>query len=127
VESMVKKIGKIKQRSLARKMQRMGISMQELSNVVEVIIRTDSEEIVVRDPHVVFMKISGQDVYQVTGQSEKRPISSIEEGEPTFTISEEDIQLVAAQANVSFEEAKNALEQTNGDLAQAILLLKQKP
>jgi len=40
-------------------------------------------------------------------------------------IPEEDVQLVATQANVSQEQARAALEQTNGDLAQAILLLSQ--
>ncbi|MEM2593956.1 MAG: Nascent polypeptide-associated complex protein, partial [Candidatus Bathyarchaeia archaeon] len=37
-----------------------------------------------------------------------------------------DVLLVAQQANVSLEEARAALEQTNGDLAQAILLLSQR-
>ena len=41
-------------------------------------------------------------------------------------IPEEDVILVAQQANVSLEEARAALEQTGGDLAQAILLLTQK-
>jgi len=41
-------------------------------------------------------------------------------------ITEEDVQLVAQQANVSVEKARAALEQTKGDLTQAILLLCQK-
>jgi len=45
------------------------------------------------------------------------------EGKPT--IPEEDVQLVAQQANVSLERARAALEETGGDLAQAILLLTQ--
>lgn len=119
------KIGKIKPKNIARKMQRMGLSMKELSDVVEVLIRTNKEEIVLSEPQVVFLKAGGQEIYQITGQSERRPLSVPEEDfKPTFT--DEDVQLVAAQANVSFEEAKSALEQTNGDLAQAILLLKQR-
>ena len=39
-------------------------------------------------------------------------------------ISEEDVLLVSQQANVSLEIAKNSLEESNGDLAQAILKLK---
>ena len=35
----------------------------------------------------------------------------------------EDIELIASQANVSLEEAENALKETNGDLAEAILKL----
>ncbi len=40
--------------------------------------------------------------------------------------SDEDAKLVASQAGVSVEQATNALLQSNGDLAQAIILLKQK-
>jgi nascent polypeptide-associated complex subunit alpha len=39
---------------------------------------------------------------------------------------EEDVKLVAQQANVSIDLARNALESTKGDLAQAILLLAQR-
>ena len=41
------------------------------------------------------------------------------------TISEEDIKTVAEQSNVSLKEAEEALEKTNGDLAEAILILKE--
>jgi len=36
------------------------------------------------------------------------------------------VKLVASQAGVSMEQATNALKQSGGDLAQAIILLKQK-
>ena len=39
-------------------------------------------------------------------------------------ISEEDVLLVSQQADVSEEVARNALEESDGDLAQAILKLK---
>ena len=45
--------------------------------------------------------------------------------EKTVTIPEEDVQLVAQQAKVSLDKARSVLEQTKGDLAQAILLLTQ--
>ena len=37
--------------------------------------------------------------------------------------SDDDIQLVSQQAGVDEEKAKSALEEANGDLARAILLL----
>ncbi|MFX1451192.1 MAG: Nascent polypeptide-associated complex protein, partial [Promethearchaeota archaeon] len=37
-----------------------------------------------------------------------------------------DIQLVSQQAGVSLEEAENALIESKGNLAKAIMLLKQK-
>jgi nascent polypeptide-associated complex subunit alpha len=40
--------------------------------------------------------------------------------------SDDDVKLVASQAGVASEEATKALRQSGGDLAQAIILLKQK-
>lgn len=102
-------------------MKQMGIKIQELTGVKEVIIRLSDNEIIIRNPQVTLMKVSGQDLYQVLGQAEQRPIEVKEE---KLEIPMEDIQLVAAQAGVSIDDAKKALEQTGGDLAQAILLLK---
>ena len=45
--------------------------------------------------------------------------------EEELIIPDEDIEMVANQANVSEDEAKAALEDTNGDLAEAILKLNQ--
>ena len=123
---MVKrKVGKIKDRNLARMMKRMGLNMNELNDVAEVIIRLTDRELVLEKPQVIKMSIGGRDVFQVTGVVEEREPTS-EESAVTIDLSEEDIQLVASQANVSLEEARVALEQTNGDLAQAIMLLKQR-
>ena len=42
-------------------------------------------------------------------------------------ITENDIMLVAAQANVKKEEAEAMLIECDGDIAKAILLLKNRP
>ncbi len=47
---------------------------------------------------------------------------------PKFSVfTENDIMLVAAQANVDKEEANAALIDSEGDIAKAILFLKNKP
>ena len=111
---------KISPREAKRLMQRMGLSMSSIE-VKEVILKTSSKEIVIENPEVAVLEVQGQKIFQITGGkiSEKTI-------EGKITIPEEDIQLVAQQANVSLEEARAALEQTKGDLAQAILLLSQK-
>ncbi|KYH39670.1 MAG: transcription factor [Candidatus Bathyarchaeota archaeon B26-1] len=98
----------------------MGLSMNTMPDVREVIIRTDRKEVVIEAPEVSVMEIQGQRIFQIMGGevSEKA-----REGKPS--IPEEDVQLVAQQANVSLEKARAALEETGGDLAQAILLLTQ--
>ena len=107
-------------REARRLMRRMGLSMNTMPDVREVIIRTDRKEVVIEAPEVSVMEIQGQRIFQIMGGevSEKA-----REGKPS--IPEEDVQLVAQQANVSLEKARAALEETGGDLAQAILLLTQ--
>jgi len=100
-------------------MKQMGIKIQEITGVKEVIIRLVDSELIIKSPQVTLMKVSGQDLYQILGQTERKALEKKE-----LEIPMEDIQLVASQAGVTIDEAKKALEQTDGDLAQAILLLK---
>lgn len=101
-------------------MQRMGMNMGAMPDVEQVIFKTSTKEIIVENPDVAVMEMQGQKIFQVTG--EKIVERAVEKA---VKIPEEDVQLVATQANVSQEQARAALEQTKGDLAQAILLLSQ--
>ncbi len=101
-------------------MQRMGMSMGAMPDVEQVIFKTSTKDIIVENPEVAVMEMQGQKIFQVTG--EKIVEKAVERA---VKIPEEDVQLVATQANVSPEQARAALEQTKGDLAQAILLLSQ--
>ena len=65
------------------------------------------------------LNVMGQETYQVTGKAHEVAIDE------ELVIPDEDIEMVANQANVSEDEAKAALEDTNGDLAEAILKLNQ--
>jgi nascent polypeptide-associated complex subunit alpha len=91
--------------------------MQEMANIEEVVIRTDSKEIFLIKPQVIEMKGKESTIFQIIA-------GDIEEKErevPTF--SEEDIILVMQQASSSREKAILALTDTKGDIAQAILNL----
>ncbi len=107
-------------REARRMMQKMGLNMGAMPDVEEVIFKTSSKEIIVENPEVAVMEMQGQKIFQVTGER------IIEKAvEKAVKIPEEDVQLVATQARVSPDQARAALEQTKGDLAQAILLLSQ--
>jgi nascent polypeptide-associated complex subunit alpha len=107
-------------REARRMMQRMGMNMGAMPEVEQVIFKTSTKEIIVENPEVTVMEVQGQKIFQVMGEriTEKTV-------EKAAKIPEEDVQLVATQANVSADQARAALEQTKGDLAQAILLLSQ--
>jgi len=111
---------RISPREAKRMMQRMGLSMGAMPDVQQVIFKTSSKEIVIENPEVAVMEMQGQKIFQVTG--EKIVEKAVEK---EVKIPEEDAQLVATQAGVSLDQARAALEQTKGDLAQAILLLSQ--
>lgn len=112
--------GRVNPREAKRMMQRMGLNMDQLTDVQEVVIRTSSKEIVVKEPEVSILQVQGQKMFQVAGGqiTEK----ALERKYPA--IGEEDIRLVADQTGKSLEEAKRALEESEGDLAKAILLLQ---
>jgi len=108
---------KISDRQARRMLEKMGVDITPMPEVKEVIIRTNSKDIIIKNPSISEMKAKGVRVFQVIGEEiEEKAIEA-----PKFT--EEDILLVAQQANVSREVAANALAESNGDLAKAILKL----
>ncbi|HEV8405318.1 MAG TPA: nascent polypeptide-associated complex protein [Nitrososphaera sp.] len=104
-------------REMRRMLDKMGLEMKDMGNVEEVIIKTDTKELYLVKPQVIEMKGKDSTIFQVVA-------SDIEEKQrevPSFK--EEDIILVMQQANVSREKATQALTESKGDLAQAILSL----
>ncbi|RLI41641.1 nascent polypeptide-associated complex protein [Candidatus Bathyarchaeota archaeon] len=112
---------RISPREAKRMMQRMGLSMDAVPEVEQVIIKTSGKEIVIEEPEVAVLDVQGQRIFQITGGkiSEKAV-------ERKLAIPEEDVRLVADQTGKSLEEARKALEESEGDLAKAILLLQSK-
>lgn len=112
-------------RELRRMMQRLGVQIEEVKDVVEVRIVTKDKEIVIKGPSVSIVRVQGITSYEVTGgQVTEGPRQAAEA--PPVEIKEEDVLLVAAQAGVSKEEAEKALRETNGDIALAILKLQSR-
>lgn len=110
-------------RDALRMMQKMGMDTKSLDDVRDVTIRTSDRKIIIEEPSVMSIAMQGQNMYQVTGGTiREETITS----ETKVTIPEEDVKMVAEQANVSMDEAKKALEGSGGDLAEAIVSLKKK-
>ncbi|MBS3174555.1 nascent polypeptide-associated complex protein [Candidatus Woesearchaeota archaeon] len=94
-------------------MKKLGIK-QENIDAYEVVIKTDGKNLVIRNPNVTLIKMPGNESIQITGDIEEESV-----------ISEDDVNTVAEQAKVSKDEARNALERNNGDLAAAIMELNK--
>lgn len=100
---------------MQKMMKQMGIKQEEIP-ATEVIIKTAEKDIIITNPQVAKVNAMGQETFQISGE--------IHERENTKEIPKEDIETVSSQANVTKEQAKKALKDTEGDLAQAILDLK---
>lgn len=104
-------------REMRRMLDKMGLEMKEMSEIEEVVIRTETKELYLIKPQVVEMKGKDSTIFQVVA-------TDIEERQrevPSFR--EEDVVLVMQQANVSKDRAIQALTDSKGDLAQAIISL----
>ena len=112
-------------KQMERTMKKMGMNMKELKGVEEVVIVLKDKELVIKDAEVSMMNAMGQKTYQVTGKAEERIKGSgySSAGEEKAEISDDDIELVASQTGKSKSEAQKVLEETNGDLAEAIMRL----
>jgi len=111
-------------RDAKRMMQKMGMKVDEIQGVTEVLIRTATREIVIEKPAVTSVVVQGQKMYQITGGAthERTPSTEVASAE----VPEEDVKLVAEQTGKTLDEARAALKEAGGDLAEAILKLKPK-
>jgi len=103
-------------KQMQKLMKQLGIKMEELEGVKEVVIKLENKEIIIKDAAVTVVTAMGEKNYQIVGKEEVREV---------LNIPEEDIKLVMEQTGVDYETAKKALEETKGDLAEAILKLQE--
>ena len=100
-------------------MSRMGVNIKEVPDVREVVIRTESKDIIITDSAVQEME-TNEDVtvfmISAMGYEERVP------DKPTYA--EDDVELLCLKANVSKEEAINALMDADGEIGTALLKLQ---
>jgi len=109
-------------------MKRLGMQVEEVGNVEEVIIKTSNKKYVIESPNVYLIKSKDFTMFQVLGQYREEPIERItpETVGEVLKINEEDVKLVASQTGVSLDEAREALIEAAGDIAKAILLIESR-
>ncbi len=110
----------INSRQMQQMMRKMGIDQEDL-DASEVIIKCPDKTIRITNPSVQRVKMQGSINYQISGPETIEAPDAEEES----TISDEDIETVMEQASCSQDEAIAALEETNGDIAEAILKLSE--
>ncbi len=116
-------------RQMKQAMKKMGITQEDMEDVTEVIIKAKGETYVFKKPEVQATTMQGQKTFQIVGDYEviKGDVDVSTTPEPAgIQIPDEDVELVAGQANVSHEEALAALEECNGEPAEAIIKLMSR-
>jgi nascent polypeptide-associated complex subunit alpha len=103
-------------RAMQAAMKKMGIKQAEIE-ADEVVIRTPEKDIVISNPSVTKIDMMGQTSFQVAGEVSERALKA--------EISADDVKTVIEQSGSTEEAARNALEASNGDLAEAIVSLKK--
>ncbi|MFA9517275.1 nascent polypeptide-associated complex protein [Halopenitus sp. H-Gu1] len=121
--------GGMNPRKMKQMMKQMGIDVTEL-DVEEVVIRTGEEDLVFDAPQVTRMDAQGQETYQIVGEPESVDVGTGGSGEDSgaaeeaAALPEDDIAIVAERAGVPEQDAIEALEAEEGDLAAAIARLE---
>lgn len=99
-------------------MKQLGIKSEELDAQKVTIELSDGKTITFSNPQVTVVEMKNAKSYTISGEA-------VESGGHN-EISNEDVELVKAQTDCSDEDARAALEESNGDIAEAISRLKKE-
>jgi nascent polypeptide-associated complex subunit alpha len=106
--------GGMNPRQMGKMMKQMGIKNEELDVKEVTIVLNSGKKFFFENPSVQMIEMQGQKTYTLSGQAKEET-----------SIPEEDVKMVANQANVSEEEAKKTLEENDGDIAESIAKLSK--
>ncbi|MCU0633063.1 MAG: nascent polypeptide-associated complex protein [Methanolinea sp.] len=107
--------GNINPRKMKQMMKQLGMQVEQIEDVQQIVISTGKGAYIFDTAEVAAMTMQGITTYQITG--EPRFEAAVQE------IPEDDVKMVAEQAQVGLEAARGALQKTGGDIAEAIILL----
>ena len=118
-------------REMKRLLKRMGIKadMEEMKAVRVIVEHPDGSRSIVEEPVVSVIRFKGTPQVTLSVMGVLRYEEAVEAGEEAsageeaYEPSEEDVKLVVEQTGASPEEARRALIETRGDIAEAIMKL----
>ncbi|ELY51537.1 nascent polypeptide-associated complex protein [Natronococcus jeotgali DSM 18795] len=118
-------------RKMEQMMEQMGIDVEDV-DAEEVVIRTAEYDLVFDDAEVTKMDARGQETYQIVGSPEEVESGAAgavgagdtDEADAGSAIPDDDVEIVATRTGVSESEAREALEDHDGDLAAAVEALE---
>jgi nascent polypeptide-associated complex subunit alpha len=100
-------------KNMQKVMRQMGIKSEEIEASKVTIELKEGGRLVVFEPSVVQIEMQGEKSFQVSGKVAEEQEAG-----------EDDLRMVMEASGCSREEAQNALRETGGDIAEAIIRLK---
>lgn len=104
-------------------LKKMGIKVEDIK-AERVVIECLDRKIIIENPQVMLTKMPQQEMFQISGDVTEEEKEGPEDVKTEIT--EDDVEMVAEQAGVDLKVAEEALEEADGDIAEAILKLKGK-
>lgn len=105
--------GGLNPKKMQAMMKQLGMSQEDIDASRVVIEKNDGKKIVIENPSVAKISMSGQESFQISGNSRE---------ESGFEISDEDVNTVMEKTGAAREKARKTLEETR-DIADAIIKL----
>ncbi len=121
-------LGGMDPRRMKQLMRQMGIKSEEIGAKRVVFELAGGSKLVFEKPQVSAIDLGGQKTYTIIGAAKEEKGTGkgdVGSGEAGQEIPESDVDMVAEQAKASKEKARKALEETKGDIAEAIENLKK--
>lgn len=106
--------GNINPKQMQGMMKKMGIAQTEI-NAKRVIIECEDKKIVLDEPSVIKISMSGNVSYQISGPETEESLEGF---------SEDDVKMVMEKTKKSKDAVIDFLKKNNGDIALAIMELK---
>ena len=104
-------------RQLKGMLDRLGIKSTSIDSR-RVVIECEGKDIVIEEPEVTLIEGQGMKSFQISGRVSEVDRTAVE-------ISGEDVKFVQEQTGADAEAARKALEETQGDMSEAIIRLKE--
>jgi nascent polypeptide-associated complex subunit alpha len=107
--------GNINPKKMKQMMKQLGMQVEPIEDVTKIVISSAKGDYIFDAAEVTAMTMQGVTTYQIVGQPRFEPAA--------LPIPDEDVKMVSEQAGVPADAAREALQKTRGDIAEAILLL----
>jgi len=116
---------KIDAKKMQAVMKQMGIAQTEIEANRVIIEKSDGGRIIIENPNVVKVNMSGQESFQITGEVKEEDSEESSQESSEEEKMEEDLKTIVEQTGVDKDLAAIELERNNGDMAETIIALSK--